>query len=88
MRRNVLHQRLEKEVLPLFAGRILPFDITASQAYAESMAAARAAGLAVGTAGGTIAAIAAANSLIVATRETSPFEAAGLQVINPWESEK
>lgn len=84
MRRNVLHQRLEKEVLPLFAGRILPFDITASQAYAESMAA----GLAVGTAGGTIAAIAAANSLIVATRETSPFEAAGLQVINPWESEK
>lgn len=87
-RRNVLRQRLEKEVLPLFVGRILPFDITASQAYAESMATARAAGLAIGTADGYIAATAAANGLAVATRDTSPFKAAGLQIINPWESEK
>jgi len=71
-------------VLPLFIGRVLPFDITATQAYAQSMAAARAAGLAIGAADGYIAATAAANGLTVATRDTSPFAAAGLEVINPW----
>ena len=33
---------------------------------------------------GQIAAIAMAHGLIVATRDTAPFEAAGLTVINPW----
>lgn len=58
-----------------------------TQAYAESMAAARAACLVVGTADGYIAATAAANGLMVATRDTSPFEAAGLETINPWQAE-
>jgi antitoxin ParD1/3/4 len=31
-----------------------------------------------------IAATAAANDLAIATRDTSPFEAAALNVINPW----
>jgi len=84
-RRESLHVQLEKRVLPLFIGRILPFDFIATQAYAESMAAARAAGLAIGLNDGYIAATAAANGLIVATRETSPFKAAGLEVINPWQ---
>jgi len=34
--------------------------------------------------GGYIAAIAAAHGLMVATRDTSPFRAAELNVINPW----
>jgi predicted nucleic acid-binding protein len=33
---------------------------------------------------GQIAANAVAHGLAVATRETIPFEAAGLKVINPW----
>jgi predicted nucleic acid-binding protein len=33
---------------------------------------------------GCIAAIAKANRLAVATRDTLPFEAAGASVINPW----
>ena len=85
-RRHTLHQRLEKEVLPLFMGRILPFDIAAAQAYAERMTTARASGRAIGTADGYIAATAAANGLIVATRDVAPFRAAGLEVINPWDS--
>ena len=32
-----------------------------------------------------IAAIALANGFAVATRDTGPFEAAGVTVINPWE---
>jgi predicted nucleic acid-binding protein len=47
-------------------------------------ASARAAGQAIAPADGYIAAIAAAHNFAVATRDTSPFEAAGLTVINPW----
>jgi hypothetical protein len=83
-RRDTLHDRLEKRVLPLFTGRVLPFDLAASQTYAELMARARAAGLAIGTTDGYIAAIASANGFAVATRDTSPFKAAGVRVINPW----
>ena len=85
-RRASLRDDLEKRVLPLFVGRVLPFDMACTNAYAELMAKARAAGLAVGTADGYIAASAAANGFAVATRDTSPFQAVGLAVINPWEA--
>ena len=83
-RRSALQQGLETRVLPLFAGRVLPFDLACTPAYAALMARVRTAGLALATADGYIAAIAAANGLAVATRDTSPFEAAGVTVINPW----
>ena len=83
-RRTGLQTSLETRVLPLFAGRVLPFDLGCTQAYAELMAKARASGLAIASAEGYIAAIAAANGLAVATRDTGPFETAGAKVINPW----
>ncbi|NKY27165.1 PIN domain-containing protein [Nocardia gamkensis] len=83
-RREVLRDRLETRVLPLFAGRVLAFDLAASTAYAELMAAARAAGAAIGTADGYIAATAGAANMAVATRDTAPFRAAGVPVIDPW----
>lgn len=82
-RRAGLHDNLEKRVLPLFVGRVLPFDVACTNAYAELMAKARTAGLAIATADGYIAASAAANGFAVATRDTSPFQAAGLTVIDP-----
>ena len=84
-RRTGLHDNLEKRVLPLFVGRVLPFDMACTNAYAELMAKARTAGLAIATADGYIAASAAVNGFAVVTRDTSPFQAAGLTVINPWE---
>ncbi|MFU8897100.1 MAG: type II toxin-antitoxin system VapC family toxin [Gammaproteobacteria bacterium] len=83
-RREGLHESLETRVLPLFAGRILSFDLAASQAYAELMANARAAGALPGTADGLIAATARANGMMVATRDIAPFEALGVRVIDPW----
>ena len=83
-RRDRLQASLEKQVLPLFVGRVLPFDMSASQAYSELMAKARATGLAIATADGYIAATAAASGMMVATRDVNPFVAAGLDVINPW----
>ena len=85
-RREGLHDGLERQVLPLFAGRVLSFDLPASKAYAELMAKARAAGLAIGSADGYIAATAVANGMLVATRDSVPFAAAGISVINPWEA--
>jgi predicted nucleic acid-binding protein len=83
-RKDILHFSLEQRVLPLFAGRILAFDNAASQSYATLRARARVDGLAIAPADGYIAAIAATHGFAVATRDTSPFEAAGLTVINPW----
>lgn len=85
-RRTVYLDRLERDVLPAFTGRVLPFDLDASQAYADLMSQARAAGRAISMADGYIAATAAARGLMVATRDTRPFEAAGLSIINPWEA--
>ena len=85
-RRAGLQTSLETRVLPLFAGRVLPFDLGCTQAYAELTAKARASGLSIASADGYIAAIAAANGLTVATRDTGPFEAAGAAVINPWQA--
>lgn len=84
-RRRILQQQFEARVLPVFAGRILPFDMEATFAYAALRATARAAGRAIGTADGYIAAIASAHGLVVATRDTAPFMAVGLTVINPWD---
>lgn len=83
-RRTALNESLEKKVLPLFTGRVLALDFTCTPAYADLTAKARRAGVAIATADGYIAAIAATNGFTVATRDTHPFEAAGVSVINPW----
>lgn len=85
-RRAGLLENLETRVLPLFAGRVLPFDLGCTQAYAKLTAQARTSGLAIGSADGYIAAIAAANGLAVATRDVRPFQAAHISVINPWQA--
>jgi predicted nucleic acid-binding protein len=84
-RKDRLRSRLEQEILPLFTDRVLPFDLNASEAFARLMAQARARGVAIGKVDGFIAAIAASHGFAVATRDTAPFAAAGVAVINPWE---
>ncbi|MDQ0396303.1 hypothetical protein [Labrys monachus] len=51
---------------------------------AAIMGRARANGHAVSFADGQIAAIAAVHGFAVATRDTAPFVAAGVPVIDPW----
>ncbi len=75
-RKETLHLGLEQ--------RILPFEASASQAYAEILTTARALGRAISTVDGYIAATAKRDGFMVATRDASPFEAAGVTVINPW----
>ncbi len=84
-RRKELLEHIEDELLPSFGERVLPFDDSAAQSYGELMAKARAAGRAVATADGYIAATVAANGMKIATRDTKPFEAIGISVLNPWD---
>jgi predicted nucleic acid-binding protein len=74
-------QRVDKSEV---CGRILSFDAAASVAYARLRARACAQGKVIAPPDGYVAATAKTHGLIVATRDTGPFEAAGLTVINPW----
>ncbi len=82
-RRARLAEAFETEVLRLFEGRILSFDLSAARGYASIMSVTRARGLAISVADGQIAAIAAAGKLSVASREETPFRAAGVKTVNP-----
>ena len=84
-RRRRLHDRFEGEFVPLFHGRILPFDEPAATAYATLRARARAHGRTLGDFDALIAGIAAARGFTVASRDTTPFEAAQVAVINPFD---
>lgn len=84
-RRDGLRENLEKRVLPLFAGRVLPFDLACTSAYATLLAKGRKAGRALAMADACIAAIAQTHGLAIATRDTAPFTLAGVSVINPWQ---
>lgn len=84
-RKDALTQMMDG-LLELFEGRVLAFDVDAARNYAELAVTARAAGKGFPTPDGYIAAIANARGFTVATRDVTPFQAAGLNVINPWES--
>jgi predicted nucleic acid-binding protein len=85
-RKKALAAALGDQVRGLFGPRILPFDGQAADAYATLVARARAAGQAISVADSQIAAIATVHGFAVATRDAGPFAAAGLAVINPWET--
>ncbi|GGF31356.1 plasmid stability protein StbB [Aliidongia dinghuensis] len=84
-RKRDLERALRERAVPLFGERLLGFDEAAAIAFADIVGRTRRAGFTIGMADGQIAATAAARGLIVATRDTGPFVAAGLPVINPWE---
>lgn len=83
-RKKRLAAALSALMTRLFGTRILPFDQAAALSYASLMARARTTGRIMSLADGQIAAIAESRHFVVATRDTAPFSAIGLQVINPW----
>lgn len=84
-RRKRLLQDTVDGLVRLFHGRLLPFDEGAAKHYAVLATLARSRGLGFPTPDGYIAAIAASRGFAVASRDTSPYIAAGVQVINPWQ---
>ncbi len=84
-RKNRLDHALT-ELLDLFKDRVLPFDTDAARHYADLAVMAKHGGRGFPTPDGYIAAIAASRGFLVASRDTAPYEAAGVAVINPWQS--
>lgn len=76
------------DIMKLFEGRILPFDIADARYYAELAVKARVSGKGFPTPDGYIASIAASRGFAIATRDASAFNAAGLRVIDPWKTER
>ena len=82
-RKDMLEKALDG-LTRLFRDRVLPFDTDAARRYAELAVKAKASGRGFPTPDGYIAAIAASRGFIVASRDTAPYEAAGVPVIDPW----
>jgi len=84
-RKDKLTQMLDG-LLVLFKDRVLPFDTDAARNYAELAVLAKASGRGFPTPDGYIAAIAFSRGFSVASRDTAPYDAANVEIINPWEA--
>jgi predicted nucleic acid-binding protein len=85
-RKEEMGQAMQSLLTKLFTGRFLSFDREAAIAFARLGSHAAAKGFSISVADCQIAAIAAMHGFAVATRDTAPFLAAGVPVINPWVS--
>jgi len=82
-RKDLLAQTLDG-LMRLFRDRVLGFDMDAARCYAELAVTAKTAGRGFPTPDGYIGAIASSRGFMVASRDTEPFKAAKIRVINPW----
>lgn len=85
-RRKALGNELAMLLDRLFESRIIAFDEGPARRLVEIIRSCRSAGVSISTADSMIAAVALDAGFSVATRDTGPYSAAGLTVINPWEA--
>lgn len=83
-RRDQLMATIDAMIAEDFAGRILPFNSAAAQAFVLVFLERRAAGRPISFADGQIAATARARGAAIATRNTADFAGCGIAVIDPW----
>jgi predicted nucleic acid-binding protein len=83
-RRDQLMATIDAMIAEDFAGRILPFDSAAAQAFVLVFLERRAAGRPISFADCQIAATARAQGAAIATRNTADFAGCGIAVIDPW----
>ncbi len=83
-RKNALGEAAQQLLANYFADRFLAFEREAATAYASLASRTAARGIVISVADCQIAATAAVNGCSVATRDTAPFLAVGIPVINPW----
>jgi predicted nucleic acid-binding protein len=82
-RREQLMATIEAMIAEDFAGRILPFDSNAAQAFVLVFLERRAAGRPISFADGQIAATARAQGAAIATRNTADFAGCGIGTREP-----
>ena len=77
----VLRRWLEESVLPTFADRVLPFDLSAARILAAYRVPEHAS-----FDDAFIASVAEAAAMTIATRNVKHFEPLGVPCLNPWET--
>lgn len=83
-RRSELETAARAMFIEDFDGRVLPFDTTAAEGYADIFAIRRRTGRPVATIDVMIAAIARVHGASVVTRNVADFEACGVPIVDPW----
>lgn len=83
-RRTRLDAWLRDELLERFEDRILSVDAVTADIWGRVVARAAAAGRALGAMDAFIAATAEQHALTLVTRNTSDFEASGIELLDPW----
>lgn len=86
-RRDELMGRVLAFLAEGFPGQILPFDSICAAHFGEIRAAREAVGKPIAVEDAMIAATAHAHGAILATRNMADFDAAGLEIVNPWARE-
>ena len=84
-RKEGLYEVLTALRIQLLTNPTLSFDGRSAEIYAQLSVEAQTKGIQISIGDAQIAAIAKQHGYLVATRDTAPFLAAGVDVINPWE---
>jgi toxin FitB len=83
-RKAFLQTWLDEHVLPLYAERTLPVDITVARQWGSLAASLTRRGLKMQIADSLIAATAVVHGLTVVTRNESDFASSKVHILNPW----
>jgi len=84
-RKTELRDWLQDDLLTRFQGKILPLDTDVIVEWGMLVARTELAGKAMPAVDSLIAATALANKMTLVTRNASDFEAAGIEIVNPWD---
>lgn len=87
-RRAFLEDWLRAELLPWFAGRILPVTQAIADRWGILDGESQLRGTPLNTADGMIAATAIEHNLTLVTRNVKDFSVLGLTIFNPWQEDK
>lgn len=83
-RRETLESGLQRIFAMRFAGRVLPYDESAADAYAMILALRRGIGRPIGAADAMIAGITRSRGARLATRNVRDFGGCGIVLVDPW----
>lgn len=85
-RRDDMYEAVTSIFRDDFPGRILPFDNSAADIYADIAATRKEAGRPIGQLDAMIAAVTHSRGAALATRNTKDFSDCGIELVDPWSS--
>ena len=83
-RKVYIQEWLERDVIPMFAGRILPVTQSIAEQWGVLSAKRQLSGRPLSMADGLIAATAKQHNLTLVTRNAKDFEGLEIEIVDPW----